>query len=760
MKKRVELDEDLQVALKSIIDGFEIEDRPVRERQIRIWKKLEFMWAGFTRIYWDEVAHDWRVFDDYDDNDSSYYDKEINVFRAYLESIIAALSSTVPGIKCYPDDADNPSDVLTAKGGSKIAELVYDHIDAPLLWCRALWVYCLQGMVAAYNYTAEDSDYGTVEVGKYEDKEEEVDVSTCPTCGMELAGPQLDQALQMQSDEMDEFDPSNDDVMLHDFMAHDHRPMCTTCQMQVDPQIEKRKVIINRLTGVTQKPKARQCIEVNGGLYVRVPNYARNQKETPYIAYCYETHYTNVYKKYPHLREKFKNLDMKMTSASGNEMYERWGRLSPQYYSEYPLNTPTIRNWWLRPSTFEAINDEPTRARLIKKFPDGVKCVFVNDEYADACDENLDDHWTLTRNPLSNYIHFDPLGLLLTSVQEITTELVSLTLQTIEHGIPQTFADQAVLDFNQYRNTEAVPGAIYPAKPKGGKSIGDGFYTLSTASLSKEVEPFSDSIQQMGQFVSGAMPSIWGGANAGGSSRTAAQASMSRNQSLQRLQTPWKMVNYWWKDIFSKVIPAYIENMLDDEHYVREEHGSFINIMIHKAQMDGRLGSVTTDSIDGLPMSKSQMKDVIMELMQMNNPEILAALGAPENIQMLSDAFGLTDFTIPGAGDRDKQYEEIQLLSTTAPLSDTEPSIMPEQDVDNHQIEAEICRNWLVGEKGRQCKIENEAGYRNVLLHLKMHMAMLAQLMNPQPQAQPQAQPNKGQAGPGMLRPVPQQGAA
>ena len=52
---------------------------------------------------------------------------------------------------------------------------------------------------------------------------------------------------------------------------------------------------------------------------------------------------------------------------------------------------------------------------LRKKFPDGVKVCVVNDSVASAENEALDDYWTLTYNPLSDYIHFDPLGLLLTS---------------------------------------------------------------------------------------------------------------------------------------------------------------------------------------------------------------------------------------------------------------------------------------------------------------------------------------------------------
>lgn len=719
-KRPNDLPDELRSALKTIIDHFEIEDRPVRERQIRQWKQLELYWSGFTRTWWDEVAHDWRILPEisYANDDQSYYDKQANVFRAFLESIIAALSSTVPNVRCLPDDADNMADVLTAKGGTKIGQLIYKHIDAELLWVKALFVYCTQGMIAAYNYSEEDEAYGTVPVAEYENEEQDQQIKQCPLCGAQL-GPA---DFNLDEQEKNEFDPDSDDILARN-QLNNGKMLCTKCLETVDPEIVSQKVIVERIVGETHKPKARQCIDVNGGLYVKVPNYARKQKDTPYIAYCYETHYTNVYARYPFMREQ---MDTRITSSSGSEIYERWGRLSPQYRGEYPLNTPTVRNWWLRTSSFEIINDDKIRKELVKRFPDGCKTVWVNEDFVEACNESLDDHWTLTYNPLSEYIHFDPLGLLLVSIQDITSDLLSLTMQTIEHGIAQTWVDPKVVDLDAYRQTEALPGGMYPVKNSAGKSIGDSFYEMRTASLAPEVQEFGDKVQELGEFISGALPSIWGGSDAGGNSRTAAQASMSRNQALQRLQTPWKMLNAWWKNLFGKVIPAYIKNMLDDERYVTENHGSFINTVIERAQLDGKIGDVELDSTNELPQSPGQIRDAVMQLMQLNNPEILQYLSAPENIEALRETLGMPGFTIPGEVDREKQYDEIQILVKTKPINDTLSSVGIEPLADNHAVQAEICRNWLVGESGRLAKDRNPDGYKNVLLHLQEHVQAMA----------------------------------
>jgi len=754
-------DERTQRLLKEVVEYFSKEDSAVRERQIRHCKKLKYFWDNFTNLWWSEVAHDWRVWDRsiYDNSanatsDAAYYDKPINVFRAYLESIIAALSVSIPGIVCYPDDADNKLDIQTAKAGNKIWALADKHNDFMLQWIHALFIYCTEGPVFAYNYTREDEKYGTYKVQETEDEEQEQTQKVCPLCGMNLGDHDLTER------EKYEYGKDDDDVEVDDIL-NEGEEICPQCLMQVDPEFKTTKMIVTKITGETEKAKSRECLEVYGQLYVKTPTYALRPSEMPYLHFCYETHYSNVLDRYPHLKKSFGQTNGPGNYAS-NETYERWGRLSTQYIGgTYPIDTPTVRNCWQRPSSFEVLADEEDVKHLRSKFPDGVKVVLVNDEFAEACNECLDDCWTVTRNPLSDYVQFDPLGMLLTSIQEITNELVSLTLQTIEHGIPQTFADEKVLNFEQYRNTEVMPGAVYPAKKPTGGALGDGFFSEKTATLGAEVLPFGQKIQEMGQLVSGALPSLFGGA-APNSSKTAAQYAMSRAQALQRLQTPWKMLTIWWKEIAAKVIPAQIKEIAEDERYVeKDEQGNFQNVFIRIAELSGKIGSVELEASEELPMSWSQKKDVIMNLLQAQNPEIMSALMDPQNIPLLASAIGLDDFEIPGNDDRTKQYEEIQLLLDSQPIPDiqamqqnpmmpaTQPALAPSVDVDplvdNHGIEADICRRWAVSDAGRLAKIENPAGYQNVLLHMKRHLDLQMAQQNPQPPQQPQGgpQPNK-----------------
>ena len=485
----------------------------MRDRQIKQWRRLKLLWENIQHAYYSEVAHDWRIPESErsgEESDQGYYDKPVNVYRAYLESIIAALSVTVPPITCYPDDADNPLDITTAKAGDKIAELVFRHNNVPLLWLHALFIFCTEGMTAMYTYPHESEEYGTYEEKKYKEELKTHELTSCPFCQAEMGDQIVDPMMQQQYDMIKEQEAeaqAQRELLGDEYMPPTpsfHHEMCPECGRMVVPQKSEQSVTITRMVGVTRHPKARICMEVYGGLFVKVPVWARNQKECSYLIYSYETHFSNVLEKYPELRDKL------VRGGANYDLYEQWGRTSPQYRGEHPINNVTVRNCWLRPCTYNILQEDEQK-ELLKKYPNGMKVCIVNDAVVDAENAALDDAWTITHNPLSDYIHFDPLGLLLTSVQDITNDLISLTLQTIEHGIPQTFADPKVLNFNAYRNSEVIPGGIYPATPKSGKPLSEGFYEVRTATLSQEVLPFAQKVQEIGQLVSGALPVVvWG----------------------------------------------------------------------------------------------------------------------------------------------------------------------------------------------------------------------------------------------------------
>lgn len=769
MKRQKEYPEEIQALLKAVVDDCNSEDTSVRERQLRVSRRLKLFWEGFTRVWYSEVAHDWRIWGDYsggsDSSDQAAYDKSVNVFRAYLESIIAALSILVPPVKCYPDDADSTLDLSTAKAGDKIAALLDRHNNFNLLWLHSLFIFCTEGMVAAYNYTDFDKAYGVYKEDKTEDQLVNTQSKVCTNCGHvidvnEVTDEKVEQA-------KDEFDKDATDVPLEDAINSDEE-LCPNCLEMMNPELQQGSFVTTRIVGTTEEPKARIKVEAYGLMNVKIPVYARRQSECGYLSYSYEEDYAFALERYKNLKGNeglVKQIEGR-GNAGANDQYDAWARLSPQYQGEFPTNVVTRKLVWIRPAKFNILKDKADVAKLKKRFPFGVRVELVNDTFACATPECLDDHWTITFNPLADYVHFDPLGLLLASVQEITSDLLSLTLQTIEHGVGLTFADPGVLDFKAYEQTEVVPGALLPTKPlSANKRIGDAFFELKTANLSSEVLPFFQNIQSLGQLVSGALPSLFGGAQAGGGD-TASQYSMSRAQAQQRLQNTWKMLTSWWKEIHGKIIPAYIKEVREDEKDVQVDpkSGGFINIFIRKAELEGKIGKIELEANENIPMTWGQRKDLIMQLLQSASPQLLELMNAPENREFIYDAIGLADMFVPGEDDREKQLNEIKILINAAPLPTGDPnqpeiaSVDIDPDYDDHKVQFEICRQFIISEYGQQMKKTDEEGYRNVLLHGKAHLAQMQNMqMEQQQQAQLQQNSPIGDAGDGTPPAKPNQ---
>lgn len=763
-------DDPLKIDLKTICDKVDKEDLSTRQIQIRYWKRLKYYWNNFSQVFWSEQEGSYKIWgqDTGSDgnNDQAYYDRPVNVFKAFLETIIAALSVNIPAISCVPDDADNPNDLSTAKAGNKIGELLYKHNNAIFLWLQALYIYCTEGLIACYVYTDTDKKYGTYKEKSY--KDEPVTGYFCPSCKRELDEEMLVQSRLVEEQMKIKFDPNREDVDLQNSYENDEplslgeetlEPVvCPECATAIDSNLQKSTLIIPRFNGFTDKAKSKVCMEVYGGLYVKVANYARKQLDTPYLGWFFETSYVNVLEIYPDLWDKIDKSGW--SSNQGSDPIEQYARLNIQYRGTAPDENVSVKTYWLRPASFNWLETKEKADKLKRKYPNGCKVVIVQDIIAEHCAEALDDHWVLTQNPTSDYLNHEPLGEILVNIQDIINDLISLTLQLIEHGIPENWVDPAVIDTDAISQREVIPGAYSPTKTVGGnKKISEAFYATQAASVSPEIFQFYKIVNELGQFVSGALPAIFGGTMQGAGGETAAAYAQAKGMSLQRLQTPWKMLTIWWKKVFGIAIPAYMKCVVEDEKFVKKnDQGDFVNVLIEKAELNGKIGSVELENAEQLPITEEQQRDLILQLMQLNNAEVFEALSAPENLPWVRKIVRIPQFHLPGEDDRTKQFEEIKEMINAVPI----PLGMPEMSMpiegegmvegnpnetlqpqepqftssvpidpilDNHKVESEITRSWLVGDAGRLAKVKNPEGYMNVLLHYQAHITELNKQM-------------------------------
>lgn len=694
------LSEEAKTALKQICDDLEKADKPAWDKMVREFKRLTYFWHGVHHLFWNETAKDWRTpqqaLEERPDLDIDPDDlnKIIQIYKAHGESIIAALSASLPSTAFFPKDADNSDDIMAAKAHSKLAELIQKQNEAPLAFVKAMYTVFNCGVVAAYNYHHESDEYGTIKNPNTGIKDVSLTTETCPDCGYEFP----------------EGSPDNGDGT----------KTCESCGNTVTPDVTEGTTQIPTLMGYDEEPKGREVIEIWGPLNLKIPPYIRKLRDAPYICLITEHHYTKMMELYPEIKH-----DIKGVSDDG----ERWVR-DTIYGTSQNEDLVTVKRWWVRSFAFNACTDPKVEKELRDAFPNGCYYVEIQGKYAETLDESIDQHWTITESPTAETLFADPIGQPLASIQEMVDDLVALTEQTIQYGIAETFADPDVLDFDQYAKSENQPGMVYPAKALPGKPLEAGFFTLKTATLSKETSEFSAFLDKMGQFVIGDFPSVFGGFAEGGS-KTLGEYQASQSRALQRLSLPWKVISSWWARTMKKSVQSFKDNMKDDEVMVQRQGKGFINVWIRKEEIHGgEIGEVYSESSDQLPIAWAQQRDLLMQLIQLNNPQINTALFSPNNAGEIARVGGFPDLVIPGDNDRNKQLYEIGELLKGQPQMN-EPSVPVEPMADDHIVHIEVTKNWLVSPSGLEAKETNPAGYANVLAHLMRHIFTMSTIGAP-----------------------------
>jgi hypothetical protein len=788
---------ELRQALDSIILQIDSRDQFARDRLMKIYKRNEYFWEGLQNIYFSEVAHDWRFIsnaegDDYDyAEEADIENKIVNVYKAHGEVIISAISQSLPATRFYPNDADQAQDIYTAQAFSRLAELIRKHNKAPFLFMKAIGLLYNQGVICAYTFNDQNSKYGTETVQHFRQGVLKNKVGYCPECGENLAvqpmntaeladqlgGPPIEEmpvpegagtTIENSANPQTEAPvepPPVEAVMEQDLPAETGMPeapgleglpdeamvpppedplasapglmeepppnaeICPNCGANVAPMIETEEEPTQELDWEETVAKSRQIIELYGATNVQIFPRARTLQQSGYLILNDEHDVAEMQEKFPHIADK-------IVPTADSERYDRWARAPSIVQSDSDEEVCTCRQIWLRPWMFNKIGkmDDERVLALKNQFPSGLRAIYINDVLAEVNDEDMDEYWTVSVDPILDRVHGQPYANPIVPIQEMTNEVFQLTVETIRHGIPETFVDSSVIDLQKYRSMEVSPGALYPVKAPAGGNISAAFYTNRAALLSREHKEFHDDLQTAGQFVLGTVPSVYGGTMQGGSD-TASEYSMSRAQALQRLQIIYKMISFFWSDLESKAVKCYAKNMKTDEKIVRSQgKNSYINVWIRKAEMSGQVGQVEPELSEQFPLAWSQKRDIIMRLLELNNEALNEALFHPENRHTVADLVGIPEMTIPGDADRSKQlYEIYELLSGQPqqvgmnPMDGTpllQATVPVEQDIDQHDVHIAVLKEWCVSEIGMDQKMTNPGGYMNVVAHLQNHVEM------------------------------------
>lgn len=691
--------EVLSRAFEDLLKSARDEDRVVRDQRLNMLLRLDYFWNNLLDVFRDPITGLYRV-PNWEEYEGELPPRLINIYRPHGEAIVAALSINVPAIYFHPDDADNPTDVNAARGYRTIVELLQLHNDAPMQVIKGIVTLFNCGTIFGYNYYHSDPKYGTLQKPQIELKDIATFESYCPQCGVPIDGG-----------------------MEQPQMAYS----CMECGYQGPVESNQIMQQFPQIVGYDETVKGTVCQSLYSELNVKIPAYARTQDECGYLL-------LEFLQSKAMLRSAFNDKNIDAGTATD---WEGFAKIPIAYLGTMPENAANVACLWVRPWQFWDLNNSELVNQLVQQFPEGAYAIYINNKFMTAYPEGMDEHWTISDNPMGTNLLGRPLGENLATVQEIRAQLVEIEVQTAEFGIPETFVDAGVLDFKKYGKGRSKPGMMTQAKARSGKSLADAFHTTKPAILSQEVGPLKEQMDQDAQFVAGSFPSVYGGAATSGS-KTASEYSQSRAAALQRLGTIWKIFTSFWAKFEGRSAVEFanvMKTLGEDERFTKRDGENFVNNWIRVSSLQGKIGRVEPESSEQLPVSWAAKKDQMQMLFGMNNEVLLSILAHPRNAGFVKDTLGLKELYVPGEDQRMRQLQEFQQLAQGIMIE-----VNPE--VDDNTIHADVCKEILVGPLRDGL---SEQGFQATMMHLMMHLELEAQQMAQQAAQQGSAPENEPQ---------------
>lgn len=740
-------DDDIAGFFSTIVSSIDLSERSTRDQMLRLWKYLELLWSGAGNYYWNHTVGQWRAITQEDitrlakdaDVDPTLLNKVINLIRPYGESLAGVLTTGLPRVKYFPKSADNSLDILASKAYTSVEEKIVDDNMMPIRMIEILVKLWNGGFAAAYNYAHSDKKYGIIEEEVLVDRDFTQQSFICSNCGNEQLGeevPKIDDASTEQIEgstiSPDEMLDTNNELVPNSSTTQEMPDIetmsCPNCMMEaphISTEITGNKPFLD---GTVEIPRSRQIIKIYGPMNVKIPAMATSKEHIFWLILEEEIDVALARHTYPDHKSKIQ-------AQTGSDLdIDRISRASYEITDDTLRECATIRKVWLTPAAFEKLEDQDKVTFLKNKYPNGVKAIFSADTFLEAEEEALEDHWTISVNPLYTRIMADPLGKALVGLHEIANDLLQFEIDSVRHAVSHIFVDPKVLDVKQYKQQRAVPGGLTVTKTiSAGSKIADGFFETRTATIPKEVSELDAKVEKLLQFISGVLPSVFGGPATG--SKTLGEYEQSKNQALQRLSLIWKIVAVMYAEVMAKATKEYVKNLRADESFVKEQGaGNYINVWLRAEAFKGQIGDVRPEISEQFPMTWGQRSARIMELFTMNNQVITSWLLHPENIEIIYQTLGISDIYIPGEDQRNKQLHEISEMMLAQPIPTgtidpstgqemlMQPQTMPIEITDDNAIHMTVTSTFLNSPIGIDLKTANPTAYQVILEHYILHM--------------------------------------
>jgi hypothetical protein len=664
-----------------------------------------------------------------DSDDKDLYQYCNNFYQMLATGFVAALSPQVPKSRWLPENAEQLTDVTTAKAAQTLIDIVErQNKEQSLLKQQLLYLYTTGAVFRHTRYVVDADRAGTSHEPILRETETELapDRYHCYSCGR--------------------------DTPVTAAAAADAQPgaawaQCPHCQQSLGSEafFPAEYGLAIRKVGEEELPNGMVAQDVYCALEVDCDPAAANLRQTPILSLEVEVHLGALRAAYPEMYDKIQSSSTSTLSANGG--MDRMAR--QQVYSQTEGQSsvlqdqrPTLSRTWIQSWAFDLEDDQDFGQRMRNSYPSGLLLVNVGDTFLSAREAKLVDEWTWAGTHEGFGLYPPSIGDIVVPFQKRYNDMANILHEFMDRcssGV--TLANADLIDSKSMQGKPMLPGVLNLIKLKrtgapGSMRLADALFQFQFA-MHEEAFNYLDKLAFNAQMFAGVPPQVYGGSGDPHVETFGGQQ--------QQLTSAMGKLNIYWDNLREEhaaadelAVRCAKDNLTGDMKTVLAERGSeFRN---HYVRLDDLAGNVHAypDTDQGFPMTAAELRQRWMDLMEAaaQNPIAKAIFDDPTNQEQAAAALGVPGMVVPGAAMRYKVLQIIDKLvqspaipitdpRTGAPTGQVKPSILPDAEIDDFAVLKSVVRQYC--QENCDLPDDNPVGFQNILAYLTAATAMEAQ---------------------------------
>ena len=649
-----------------------------------------------------------------DADDKDLYQYCNNFYQMLATGFVAALAPQVPKSKWMPEDAEQLSDVTTARAAQLLIDIIeQQNREQSLLKQQLLYLYTTGAVFRHTRYVVDGERAGTTREPVFNETETQLapDRYHCFHCGATSPAQEMDGQQ----------------------CPHCSRPLGEDSFFPAEygPVIQK--------VGEEEVPNGMVAQNLYSPLEVDCDPAANTLRQTPILNLEVEVHLGALRAAYPDMYEQISASPSSELSSNGSidriarqQVYAQTGTASSILQDQ----RPTLSRTWVQPWAFDLEDDREFGERMRAAYPAGLMLISTGATFLSAREASLTREWTWAGTHEGFGLFPPSIGDIVVPFQKRYNDMANILHEFMDRcssGV--TLANADLIDTKSMQGKPMLPGVLNLVKLKrtgapGAVRLADALYQFQFQ-MHEEALGYLDKLAYNAQMFAGIPPQVYGGSG-DPSIETFGGQQQQLNSALGKLNIYWENLKEEHAQADELAVNCAKDNLTADMKQVILERGSeFRNNYIRLDDLQGSVHAYA-DTDQGLPVTAAELRQRWMDLMQAaaSNPLAQAIFDDPTNQEQAAAALGVPNMVVPGAAMRAKVLQIIDKLLQADALP-----ILPDKDIDDFTVLKQVVRQYC--QENSDIPENNPAGWQNLLAYFTAAIAMEAQ-QNAQPKVPPQ----------------------